>query len=202
MKAKLTIVRDSFSSYLEAVYRTVSDPSNDEAFLKNAAQELQFDYIDPLMPKWNPNLMFSPLERKNNHFSTTGGKSTLELVYTGFTEEARHEGLEKIYWEFGDPYEHILERDYAYYQETGVDKFAPKPDQEAPRFKGHHYVKRGTERYLNRFYERTQAYAMALLQNDKIQSEDRIGRQGYIDDFFANFDSDIHYYVVNRRNPM
>lgn len=202
MKAKLTIVRDSLSNYLEAVYRTVSDPSNDEAFLKNAAQELQFDYIDPLMPKWNPNLMFSPLERKNNHFSTTGGKSTLELIYTGFTEEARHDGLEKIYWEFGDPIEHILDRDYAYYQETGVDKFAPTKDKEAPRFEGHHYVKRGTHRYLNRYYERTQAYAMALLQNDKIQAEDRIGRQGYIDDFFDNFDSNIHYYVVNRRNPM
>lgn len=181
---KFKIKEDTITEYLDKLGEAAEDTSNQKRFLQDAAQELHMDYIEPLMPTWNPNLIFSALEKKNQDFTSEGALSILKLVYTGFTEEARHDGLENIYWEFGDPYEHILDRDYAFYQETGYDEFAESENTKAPTFKGHHFVKKGTESYLNRYHDRTRAYADTLLHLSDWSTETRIGRTSYMEDWF------------------
>ena len=187
MKSKFTIVEDTVTPYLEKLYEFTSDPFNHEAFLKDAAQELHFDYIEPLMPKWNPNLMFSPLEQENQVFKPDGGLATLDLIYTGKTEMAEERewdkdenNLYKVYWEFGDKFTGELHRDYAYYQETGQDDIAKN-------FGGHHFVKRGTSNYLNQYHARVQAYADSLLRGNNWKTEARIDRFDYVDDYLEKF---------------
>lgn len=181
---KVNIVRDTFTDYLGKLEELATNTANQKMFLQDAAQEMHFDYIEPLMPTWNPNLIFSALEKKNQKFSTSGGESILNLKYTGFTEEAVHDGLELIYWEFGDQYEHVLDRDYAYYQETGVDEFAESEDTKARTFKGHHFVQKGTGNYLGRYHDRTRAYADSLLHLNEWSSEARVGRSSYMESWY------------------
>ena len=177
---KLSIKENTISGYLDKLEELTADTTNQKLFLQDAAQEMHFNYIEPLMPTWNPNLIFSPLEKKNQIYSSNGEQSILELVYTGFTEEARHDELEHIYWEFGDPYEHYLERDYALYQETGIDELAPT-------FEGHHFVEKGTQNYLNQYHDRTRAYADSLLHLNKWGTEARIGRSSYMENWIDKY---------------
>ena len=177
---KVRIVKETVTDYLAKLEELATDTSNQKRFLQDSAQEMHFDYIEPLMPKWNPNLIFSPLERENQIFSTEQGYSILELVYTGFTEEARHEELEHIFWEFGDPIDHVLYRDYALYQETGVDEVARN-------FEGQHYVEMGTGAFLNRYHDRTRAYVNTLLHLEEWGTETRVSRTSHMENWFDNF---------------
>lgn len=150
-------VKENVTKYLEQLEDLSTNKTNKRNFLKDSAQEMHFDYIEPRMPRWNPNLMLSPVESKNQKIDISEDKSIMMLTYTGFTEEAIDGNLPKGVWsEFGDKYTKTLERDYAYYQETGEDEIADD-------FEGHHYVEFGTKAYLNQFYAKTQAYSDSLL---------------------------------------
>ena len=161
MKTKIQIVEDTVTEYLDKLQKLSADPSNKTRFLKSAASEMHFEYVEPLMPKWNPNLMYSPLEKKNQVINVSDTVSSIELIYTGYTEEESY-GLEKVYSEFaegGNPQSGHLARDYAYYQETGQDPIAED-------FGGHHYVGLGTLMYQSKYYS-TVLYYLDDLMNLK-----------------------------------
>lgn len=179
---KVRVVKETVTDYLAKLEELATDTSNQKRFLQDSAQEMHFDYIEPLMPKWNPNLIFSPLEKNHQIFSSEGQYSSLELEYTGFTQEAIHGELEEIFWEFGDPYEHILERDYAYFQETGEDDvFDYSKSNYRPTHL--HYVQRGTDAFLNRYHDRARTYAVSLLHLEEWGTETRVSKSSYIDDY-------------------
>ena len=183
---RVRVVKETVTDYLAKLEELATDTSNQKRFLQDSAQEMHFDYIEPLMPTWNPNLIFSPLEKDHQIFSTENGFSALELEYTGFTQEARHEELEHIFWEFGDPIDHVLERDYALFQETGEDEvFDYSKSHYRPTHL--HFVQRGTDAYLNRFHDRTRAYAMSLLHLEKWGTETRVSKTSYMENWFDNF---------------
>ena len=175
MKAKFEIIENTVTDYLNKLDELANDEGNTRRFLKDSAQEMHFEYIEPLMPKWNPNLMYSPLEPEHQIVKISKGVSSIELLYTGFTEEAREGDLPKGVWsEFGDKFTGTLERDYALYQETGQDPIAPD-------FAGHHFVKRGTHNYLNQFYTKTDAYLDRLMHLEQWQKNWYVSLYDYME---------------------
>ena len=153
-------VQENVTEYLTKLTELVSDESNTVNFLKDAGSELHFRYIEPNMPKWNPNLMYSPLEPDHRKTEVNEDKSFIELLYTGFTESAKMNDLPEGVWsEFGDKAQGILERDYAYFQETTKDPVAEPKDAKSPFF-----VKTGTATYTTEFHYKTMAYVDQLMQ--------------------------------------
>lgn len=148
MGTKMT-VKDTLTKYINDVIKLVDDESNTRKFLETTGQELHFNNISEFIPQWNPNLIMSPMERDNQIYEVSNELSVLELVYTGFT---RREELIDVWWEFSDdmeqmrkPDERELERDYAYYQETGIDSIAN------PKGGGKAYVFYGTHTYSSTY---------------------------------------------------
>ena len=179
MTVEFDIIEDTITEYLEKLTELSTGEDNRKRFLKDAGHELHFRYINPEIPKWNPNLMYSPLEKRHQNFKIGDGVSSLELLYTGFTETAEMGELPVGVWsEFGDKSQGILERDYAYYQETGEDEIAPD-------FAGHHYVGKGTANYSTEFHYKTMAYLDRLmhLEHWKRQSE-FVDLYDYMENFY------------------
>lgn len=175
MKAKIKITEDTVTDYLNKLSEFTSDTPNNRRFIRDAGQEMHYEYIEPLMPKWNPNLMFSPLEADNQTIDISTGMTSIELLYTGFTETAKMRQLPKgVWWEFGDKLRNILERDYAYYQETGQDPIAAE-------FEGHWYARDGTKAYANQFHHKTMAYLDRLMHLEKWQGTKKIYLEDYIE---------------------
>ena len=161
-------VKDDFSEYLSELEALSKDESNQRNFLNDASYELHARYIAPLMSTWNPNLINSPMESKNRIFEYGDEISSLEMLYTGFTEEAlSSKGLEHIFWEFAVNFDKTtkhLARDYAYFQETGIDSVV-NPKEYTPR--NLHFVERGTKEYETEFHYKTMAYLMKLLNLER-----------------------------------
>lgn len=155
--------KETITDYLKRLNELISNERNTASFLKDAGHELHFRYILPNMPEWNPNLMLSPLEEDNQIVTHSPQQSQLELIYTGFTSEEEM-GLEKVFSEFavgGDPTTGHIERDYAYFQETGIDDKVD-PDKYKPQHT--HFVKKGTANYSTEFHYKTMAYIDRLMQ--------------------------------------
>lgn len=162
---KFDIEEDTVTPYFEKLIELSSSETNKKTFLKDAGHELHFRYVEPKMPKWNPNLLYSPLEKRHQFFDVDEERSSLELLYTGFTETAKMRALPEGVWsEFGDKAQGILKRDYAYYQETGEDPIAPE-------FPGHRYVGEGTANYATEFHYKTMAYLDRLMHLEKWQRQ-------------------------------
>lgn len=147
MKAKFT-VKEDLTEYFEYIYKTLHDTSDKE--LKKQARILTGEYEDdsdgyiaPLMTAhifgyFNPNLFISgqdenywKLYSQSNPHGIMGGKnlSGIEIMYTGMRLHEEMGYGAKVWWEFADnpyaePEERELERDYAFYQETGIDPIA------------------------------------------------------------------------------
>lgn len=169
---------ETVTDYLTKLDELTSNKSNITSFLRDASHELHFRYIEPEMPKWNPNLMYSPLEPRHNVVDIGGGKDSIRLIYTGFTEAAEERDLPKGVWsEFGDKVQGILHRDYAFYQETGEDPIAPD-------FEGHWYVKKGTANYANEFHYKTMAYLDRLMH---LEGWNRTSQHIDLDDYIGYF---------------
>lgn len=161
------VEEDTVTKYLNELIKLSSDESNKKRYLGDAGYELHFRYIEPEMPKWNPNLMYSPLEKRHQIFDNDEEHSSLELLYTGFTEEAERRVLPEGVWsEFGDKTQGILQRDYAVYQETGQDPIADE-------FPGHHFVRKGTSNYTTEFHYKTMAYLDRLMHLEKWQRQSK-----------------------------
>ena len=129
LKSNITITEDTFTPYLEWLHEEITDKTDD--LLKQMARELVGDYGNPndgfiapnMSTTFNPNLFISGQEEQY-WLLDLGEVSSLEVIYTGM----RLPRGSMVWWEFGDKEEGIIERDYAFYQETGLDKYAEQED--------------------------------------------------------------------------
>lgn len=149
MKFDFRIKKDTLDEYLDELQGRVDNTNLREHYLELMAADI-VDIVDEVIPTMNPNLICSG---QNPQFWNTvheADKSSLTILYTGFTGEGMGEPEDiEVWWEFGKygkgGYNDILGRDYAYYQEFGVDKFYKKKDYKARTFEGHHYLETGIE---------------------------------------------------------
>lgn len=144
---KLKITEDTITEYMDFIWNS---------FNKNAPRELKKQarlltgeegdegdgYIAPNMTvskfgEFNPNLFMSGQEEEfwklysnSNPYGLMGVKDThsIEIIYTGMRLNRNYGDDAKVWSEFGDKAAGRLERDYAYFQETGLDPIA-KPKQ-------------------------------------------------------------------------
>ena len=144
MKGKIIIQEDTFSEYLTYIYNSFHENMPKE--LKRQARLLTGEEGDEntgfiakhMSTDFNPNLFISGQEQeywiiKNSSRTLVqggGNVSSIEAVYTGMRlHENLEPGTAMVWREFGEygvgGTEDVLERDYALYQETGLDKYAP-----------------------------------------------------------------------------
>ena len=162
---------DNMSEYLNKLEELAQDKTNTTNFLKDILNEAHTEHIAPKMPQWNPNLINSPMEPEHQTVEIEEGKSSIELLYTGFTHKERTEGLDLVFWEFAVDYKKSsrhLARDYAYFQETGDDDFVSAV---SPRYQPQHlhFVQEGIEEYTPITRERMSEYVQKLLHLEKWQ---------------------------------
>lgn len=139
MKAKITVT-DSLTEYFETIQANMNE--NLEEQLRVMARRLVGEEENPsdgfiapeMSTDFNPNLYISGQEEEywklsHNSSQLMGGhqSSVLEIMYTGMR---LHENLgsdAKVWSEFTNDYGR-LGRDYAFYQETGMDPIAKSRD--------------------------------------------------------------------------
>jgi len=110
--------------------------SDMEYILNQMADEATGKYEDESAPipslmskKWNKYLFTTGQRDIARTVEISEGKAEIAINYSGMDIEEELGSDAKIWWEFAkgqetDPYERELERDYAYYQETGRDPIA------------------------------------------------------------------------------
>ena len=129
-------------------------------------------FIAPLMSKWNPFLYSSGQNSEYWEGTSSKGLTTLEAVYTGMDIHKFYgKGLPKgVWWEFAtpetasfkDPQDRVLGRDYAFYQETGIDIVAQ------PQFARHKgAIASGVELSAPHLHEEAKNYVSRLIKLQK-----------------------------------
>lgn len=162
-------VTENLSKYVDYLEKEVKNIDRDKKVLEEMGEEF-VGIVDEVVPKWNPNLMYSGLNSETWNFLNKENMSELEIIYTGFTGEGMSEPDDiAVWWEFGKyhrgGYSDILGRDYAYYQEFGQDKFAPNAKVKAHDFGGNHYVASGVASFDSDVLEYyAEEYIRQLLQ--------------------------------------
>ena len=137
MKAKVTVT-ETVSEKMDLLQQQFEDDV--EEILQKLADavtgtdEDDFAPIPSLMStEFNPNLYMSGQERRHRFVKKSKNQSVITIVYTGMDLHEIHGDDAKVWWEFAedletDPKYRKLERDYAYYQETGMDPIAEYSD--------------------------------------------------------------------------
>lgn len=132
-------VKENISEYVDYLQKELKNTSRDEEVLKKMAEEF-VDIVSEVIPTWNRNLIASGANPERWNIFSKENLTELEIIYTGMTGPGGTAPSPKdlpqgVWWEFGDKATKTLKRDYAYYQEFGID-----PQGEAETFEGHHYV--------------------------------------------------------------
>ena len=130
-------VKENFSEYIDYLKKELNNTSRDEKVLKEMAEEF-VDIVSEVIPTWNRNLIASGANPERWNIFSKENLTELEIIYTGMTGAGGTAPSPKdlpkgVWWEFGDKETNTLKRDYAYYQEFGIDEIAEN-------FEGHHYV--------------------------------------------------------------
>ena len=166
----LMITEDTVTEYLTKLDKHFKE--SQPKMLKKLARELSQEYITPLVPTWNPNLYLSGLDESKWIVKTSTELIGIDVIYTGFTEFSQDM---YVWWEFGG-YSTLkttsLERDYAYYQETGKD---PK----ATPFEGHHYVEKGTAAFGKSMQNITAQYMYKIMRLQQIGGTEQVSLDSY-----------------------
>lgn len=148
MKTKIQITEDTITEYMDFIWESFNKNAPRELekqsrLLVGEYGDEHDGYIAPNMATarygdFNPNLFMSGQEQdywkhygSSNPHGIMGQKDLIgiEILYTGMRLHENYGDDAKVWWEFakdneGDPTERILGRDYAYYQETGLDPIA------------------------------------------------------------------------------
>lgn len=140
MKTTLTmeVERDTLSEYLDKLDELMKTEKKEMAntlmwHLVGFYGSPEGGYIAPNMSKYNPYLYSTGQMSKYWVGKSNNKLTTLEALYTGLDiHEYFFDGVPKgIWWEFATedtshlpPKDRKLERDYAYFQETGIDDVA------------------------------------------------------------------------------
>ena len=135
MKAHFDIVDETFTGYLEELQNGLPDEMEyilREASYEATGHEGEEDGTIPhyMSTTFNPNLFLSGQEETNHIYDITERKSTIEMIYTGMELDLNLGDDARRWWEFSENFDPTLalERDYAYYQETGRDPVAKPND--------------------------------------------------------------------------
>ena len=126
-------------------------------------------YVAPLMSTdFNPFLYSSGQDSSMWHGEIGEGISRLETVYSGMKLHMLH-NKPMVWWEFAtpdtvgnQPRERKLLRDYAYFQETGIDPIAKSKDA-----KHKHAIERGFANSESHVIDETAKYINRIMQLQK-----------------------------------
>ena len=153
-------IEDSLSEYLERLHSLFNEEK--EEILRTATRVVTGEYGDKyayipfrMSTKFNPNLYMSGQEEDRWIIEKDGPITHLYFNYTGMTYQRRFvtggtrayieneeygDNYFKVWWEFATestrekkPSQRVLGRDYAYFQETGMDSIAKKKYAKHPR---------------------------------------------------------------------
>jgi len=131
-------VTENLSEYIDYLEQEIRNHQASDTLLKNMAEDLT-NMVSEVIPRWNPNLIWSGANPGLWKIVNSENISELEIVYTGFTGRKIN-----TWWEFNKSHKRDttdpLERDYAYYQEYGIDKYYKDIKYKARDFEGHHYL--------------------------------------------------------------
>lgn len=133
------IKEDTITEYFDLISKNIDE--NAPTQLKKMAEKLtgEYDthegYITQNMAvvkyrEFNPNLHLSGQDQDYWEILEENSVHSLTITYTGMRLYDLYDIDEaKVWWEFaenqeGNPRDRILARDYAFYQETGIDKYA------------------------------------------------------------------------------
>lgn len=130
-------VEEDLSEYLAYLEKEIKNTARDEKVLNRMAEEF-VDIVSEVIPTWNRNLIASGANPERWNIFSKENLTELEIIYTGMTGPGGTAPSPKdlpqgVWKEFGDKATKTLKRDYAYYQEFGIDEIAKN-------FEGHHYV--------------------------------------------------------------
>lgn len=172
-------IQDNLTKYFEELQMNFesSKPALNEAF----AESIVGKYGSPvsghiaqfMSQTFNPNLFMSGQNPNYWQFESKEGMSILEVLYTGIHLHDKYPvGKAKVWSEFATSdtknkplQERELARDYAYYQETGIDPIAKSSDA---KHKG--AIKEGLS-LSNQFdLEKTGDYLEHIMRGNKVQS--------------------------------
>ena len=183
MSIKFDIIEDTVTEYLdfisESFYKNTPKELKKQARILTGEEGDEHDgYIAPNMTvakygEFNPNLFMSGQEEKywnlyakSNPHNLMGRTSAMgiEIIYTGMRLHKNYDDEAKVWWEFAydneaDPLERVLERDYSFYQETGLDPIArPK----YARAKG--AIATGVREAKNELLDHSAKYLLSILK--------------------------------------
>ena len=178
MNLKAEVIEDTVTEYLDFIVNSFDENAPKE--LKEQARLLVGDegdetggFIAPLMStNYNPNLFISGqmeeswnLTTSSNPYGIMGEHDTLgiEIMYSGLKYYSLYGDDDKVWWEFAEYNSNSetkkLARDYAFYQETGLDPIA-KPKN--ARHKG--AIAKGTKAASGELLNHSARYLKAIMR--------------------------------------
>lgn len=155
MVKMFNVKEDTLTTYLEEVEKLVLDSQKDITY--KLADILVYS-VEPRVDTGT--LIESGFNEDNWFFHNKENLSILEIMYTGKDNEKR-------WTEFGfdpdNPTDTSQWRDYAYFQETGIDEEASKSDARRP-----HFIRDAINEQSDEIINRTQKYYNQLIKLQKI----------------------------------
>ena len=123
---RLEELQKRVSERMESILREVS-------YQATGKEEEESAPIPRLMGRWNHWLFISGQLESARSYDIGEDKSTITINYSGMRYEEFYADDFKSWWEFAEdndpnPLTAELERDYAFYQETGIDEIASPVD--------------------------------------------------------------------------
>ena len=169
MKGKI-VVEESLTEYLQYIQNSLHETKEQE--LRKQARLLVGEYDNPtsgyIAPRmstdFNPNLYLSGQEEEFWIVNSNENVSTIQIIYTGMRLHDNYPDDARVWLEFSEnlepypPYRE-LERDYAYYQETGSDPIA-KPSDAKHKFA----IKKGVFASRNELHNHAAKYLKSIMR--------------------------------------
>ena len=149
------VKEDTLTDYLNEVEKLVLDSQKDITY---KLADLLVYTVEPRVDTGT--LIESGFDEDNWFFQNKENMSILEIMYTGKDNPTR-------WTEFGFNYDNPNDksqwRDYAYFQETGIDEVASKSDARRP-----HFIRDALNEQSDEIINRTQEYLNQLMKLQKI----------------------------------
>lgn len=132
-------IEDNLTKYFEELEKNFDTGKSamTEAFTRsivgNYGSPISGHIAEFMSQTFNPYLYTSGQDEHYWKLEKSKGKSVIEVLYSGMhLHDVYPPGKARVWWEFGKygigGTKDVLERDYAYYQETGRDKLAKSQD--------------------------------------------------------------------------
>lgn len=180
--AEIVVTEDTFTDYLNELEKHFN--SHKDTLNYAFARSIVGNYgsmngkIARLMSTdFNPHLYATGQDENLWKHTIEEGMSIIEIMYTGMhLHEEYPVGKARVWWEFGKyargGTDDVLERDYAWYQETGQDPIAKSKDA---KHKG--AIQRGLSSANHKDLNRTTEYMEAIMKLQHLNNPPMGGRR-------------------------